>query len=104
MDGIKIRGIVLAALLIAGPAAAGPLTFDEIPTISAGPVPDGYGGLHWSNMTVANVPWILSAFGPSGYVNGLVSGSNAASNSGGTPARFSADSPFTFDSAYFTGA
>jgi hypothetical protein len=97
-------GLFAAAFLLAGSAVAAPLTFDDLSTDTADFVPDGYGGLHWDNMAFANVPWLDSIYGVSGYSHGLVSGSNLAFNNSGNPAGFSADAPFTFNSAYFTGA
>ncbi len=74
------------------------LTFDDL---SVGfdhiPMPQGYGGLQWSNFSVVNgwnQPW------NSGYRTGMVSLNNVAFNPFGDPAAISGTNLFDFDSAY----
>ena len=83
-------------------AQAVTVTFDDLPE-SVSPteftVPNGYGGLNWSNFYYVDVNSISN----SGYANGMVSPTNVAYNGFGDPA-FASDSRFTLNSAYFTGA
>jgi PEP-CTERM motif len=96
---------VLAALglcMVIAPAAAraATITFDDL-SGSENPVPNGYGGLNWGNFYYLNA----DTYGtPSGYQNGTVSHPNVAYNAFGSPANFSSATPFTLNSAYFTGA
>ncbi len=62
-------------------------------------VPNGYGGLDWSNFNA-----IRDSFteGSIGYVNGTVSGSLALYSSSGHPASFSRAEPFDLISAHLT--
>lgn len=84
------------------------LTFDNLPTTPPAPgeaadgdIPNGYGGLYWSNFGVING---LEA-GPSyGYYTGVVSGSNVAFNEYGAPATISNPYAFILHSAYLTAA
>jgi hypothetical protein len=98
--------LLLAFLCHAARAGATTLTFDNI-IVSAGQytaIPNGYGGLNWSNMLVLN-PNAAPYLG-SGYANGAVTG-NIAFNGGGNEGdafEVNALSTFTFNSAYLTGA
>ena len=103
------RLILVCAIVIltcAGSNAFGNtvLTFDDVITGPAGPIPNGYGGLNWSyNFHVLD---IASYAGPdllTGYINGLVSGSYVAVNSDANPAIVS-DSYIDFTGAYLTSA
>jgi len=79
-----------------GQLMASTITFDDL---SGGSIPNGYGGLNWSNFYSLNG----DTYGLSGYQNGVVSHSNVVYNAYGDPAAVSG-SPFTFNSAYFTAA
>ncbi len=94
---------LIAALLLATPSisSAATLGFDTLGGSSA--VPNGYGGLDWSNWYVR--PAASSLGGPSGYNNADVSAPDIAYNANGTPASFSAASgTFTLNSFYLTAA
>ena len=99
---------LLAALAVAcagNSLRADIFTFDDLPTPSSGgsPVPDGYGGMDWSNFYYLNGD--SNIYNPSGYQNGVVSPDNDAFNGFGTTAMTMAGGgTFTFDSAYFTAA
>lgn len=99
-----MKKIALAALLAAslGAAHAGVVTFEGVSTRAA--VPNGYGGLNWSNFYTVN--GADSFHVGTGYQHGLVSGTEVAFNSGGNPATVSASSAHGFDlgDAWFTGA
>jgi hypothetical protein len=82
-----------------GTASATLIDFDSgVPNFS--PVPNGYGGLNWSNFYGLDT----SVYEPSGYVNGVVSSNFVVYNAWGNPASFSNSSTFTFNSAYLTAA
>ena len=98
---------ILLALIVGMPGLvrATTVTFDDLPNSGSNLViPNGYGGLNWNNMYYLNPSIGYSA---TGYMNGVVSPSNVAYNGYGSPAdvlSVSSSSPFTFNSAYFTGA
>jgi hypothetical protein len=101
--------IVLAATcvaLVSGVAAqaeAETLFFDDLPTDgSVNAIPNGYGGLDWSNFYAFNP----AAFGytGTGYNNGVVSTPNVAYDGYGDPATISSATLFTLVSGDFTGA
>jgi hypothetical protein len=101
--------IVLAATcvaLLSGVAAqaeAETLFFDDLPTDgSTNAIPNGYGGLDWSNFYAFNP----AAFGytGTGYNNGVVSTPNVAYDGGGDSATISSATLFTLVSGDFTGA
>lgn len=100
-----MKKIALAALLAAslGAAHADVLTFEGVSTAAA--IPNGYGGLDWSNFYTHSGTDTANYAG-TGYVNGLVSGTQDAFNSGGAPATVSAMSAlgFSLSDAYFSGA
>ena len=66
------------------------------------PIPNGYNGLNWNNF------WDLNGdtypLNPSGYQAGTVSHSNVAFNAFASPASFSSNTAFNFNSVYLTGA
>lgn len=75
------------------------VTFDDISTNDVDLIPNGYGGLNWSNMA-----YIKDTVHPnSGYDTGTVSGSYTAFNAFGDPASVSGD-VFNFNSTYLTAA
>lgn len=100
-----MKKIALAALLAAslGAAHAAVLTFDDVSTSSA--IPAGYGGLDWSNF-YSHTGIDTFNYGGTGYVNGLVSGTQDVYNANATAATVSAISAqgFNLADAYFTGA
>ncbi len=59
-------------------------------------IPNGYGGLDWSNWVAAH----RILYGGPGYVNVGTSGEFVAYNGSGHPARVSSDEPFDFVGAY----
>jgi autotransporter-associated beta strand protein len=100
----KAMTTLATALVVAGVAANAPaatLTFDDLPASNGTAIPNGYGGLNWTNFCYLNA--LTFAPSPSGYLNGIVSPPNVAYNVAGQQATISG-SPFTFNSAYFTGA
>lgn len=83
------------------------ITFDDL-SGKQGFIPDGYMGLHWSNLYFQN-PSQFDNAGVVGYANGVVSPTNIAYNGFGNDAAFfSFDvttltaTPFTLTSAFFT--
>lgn len=89
--------LVLSTSVIAAPVT---LTFDDIGNPDGAFIPDGYGGLDWTNMRALDGSTRVAT---SGYHNGRVSGDWVAYNSGGSAASAS-NGPFTFVSAYLTAA
>jgi hypothetical protein len=91
--------LVITALALCAPAnrcAGAILGFDDLsPNVA---VPNGYGGLTWNEVFVHN-----REFSPSGYYNGVVSGTHAAYNVSENIATVMG-SLFNFNSAYLTGA
>jgi VCBS repeat-containing protein len=76
------------------------LTFDNLPSAVEGPVPNGYGGLDWSNFDYLDG----STEAPvSGYSHGTVSAPNVAFNAFAEPSSVSGTS-FNFIGADLTGA
>jgi hypothetical protein len=104
-DLMKIKsaflGAAFASLLLASPAGATVINFDDISTSSFTGVTNGYDGFDWHGVDV-----IVDTFHPgTGYQYGVVSGPNAAFDDGGFGATFYvASGTFTLNSAYFTGA
>jgi PEP-CTERM motif len=89
-------------LIFLSAASAAVLTFDDLtPTSSYANVPNGYGGLDWTNMGYLNSG--SSIYTGSGYDLGRVSGDYVAFNKGGMTAQIS-DGSFDFNDAYFTAA
>ena len=102
----RLLAVLIAVVLTLGGATVVPattLTFDDLPGTVAGQnhpaVPNGYGGLNWTKFQVLDG----TDSTPGGYHNGVVSPKMVIFNPGGEPAAVS-DSPFTFNSAYFTSA
>ena len=99
---MKRATMVLAVLALVwggvGQTKASVLTFDDIPGIQV-PVPNGYGGLHWNNLSINNG----DTFGV-GYGAGTVSHPKVIFNGFGNPADVTSATPFTFVGAYLTGA
>jgi hypothetical protein len=94
----RLLGMVLLSASTCFPVFAGAstLTFDDI----GGDVPNGYGGLNWSNFGSYNT----SQATQSGYVNGVVSPTNVIYNGYGSPAEVSSSTPFNLNSIYLTAA
>lgn len=95
--------VVVGVFLGAAPNAPAELiTFDNL-SGNQGTVPNGYGGLNWSNFAYMSRTY-LQPEGYNGYTNGAVSSPNVAFNAAGYPAIITSSSPFTLNSGYFTGA
>ena len=79
------------------------LTFDDLPALSTSPgtIPNGYGGLDWSQMGYLNSSQYGGA--TTGYVGGTVSGDYVAFNEFAQVATVS-DGIFDFNSAYLASA
>lgn len=96
------------ALLVAGCGEAFAqteiLTFEDLPYSGLSiDLPNSYDGLRWNNFALVNAT-LFSAFGPSGYVNGMVSANSVAENIGGFGAQISSSETFNLNSGYFTAA
>jgi hypothetical protein len=89
----------LVGAVTVSPVSATTITFDTLPG-NGSLIANGYSGLDWSNFGVSNGGDLPA----SGYINGRVSGLNTAFNGYGNLASFSAATPFTLTSGYFTGA
>jgi hypothetical protein len=85
------------ALAMAAPASA-QITFDDLDHVEA--IPNGYGGLNWSNFSAHDG----SGAPGSGYNTGRVSSPNVAFNLNANPAELSSLNPFMLNSGYFTAA
>ena len=100
---IAVSLLVLASLM-AAPAVAGVLYFDDIPTPGeAVPMPAGYGGFTWQS-SVWGVESDIQYQGPL-YLNtyGAFSSPNAAFNFNGVgTVTVTRGAPFTFNGGYFT--
>ncbi|HTI50020.1 MAG TPA: PEP-CTERM sorting domain-containing protein [Planctomycetaceae bacterium] len=96
-----LSSVIFLLIAAGGTGARGDfITFDDLPG-GFSLVPNGYGGLDWSNFIDVDGNSLLAG---SGFRNGIVSSPNIAFNGGGNPALFSSTSPFTFVSGYLTGA
>jgi hypothetical protein len=98
MRKFVVAAIAIGLLAFAGTANATILTFDDLASTML-PVPNGYGGLNWSNMYYLD----STGYPNSGYFTGTVSPHNVAFNWFANQAVVS-DSPFDFNGAYLTGA
>jgi hypothetical protein len=95
---------VFIVVALAAVANAETLAFDDLDPSQSSVIPDGYGGLNWTNVNVVDGTNYGVNYGtPSGYEHGVISPRNVAFNAGGYPAEISG-APFAFDSAYFTAA
>jgi len=90
----------LVMLAAVGQAQGGILTFDDLGSESAIPIPDGYGGFDWTDFS--HMDGTVLAPG-SGFDNGRVSNYHVAYNADGNAAAV-CDGAFDFNSAYLTGA
>lgn len=89
--------VLCSALFGVNAAQAAVLTFDDI---GIGSIANGYGGLNWSNMSTLDSSTRIE----SGYVHGVISGTNVAYNPWENMAVVLSDNDFTFNGAYFTAA
>lgn len=100
----RLFGAVCALYLVFGYQcvhASTVLTFDDVTTNTFETlIPDGYGGLKWTNFYVLNGPL---RYPGSGYVNGTVSGDYVALNGYADMAAISGP-VFDFEGAYLTAA
>lgn len=90
--------VAVAAAALSAPASAVTLTFDDVPTFTD--VGAGYNGFDFSNFFALDT----TQYGPSGYVNGMISLNNVLYNAYGDPAAISSPTAFQMTSAYLTGA
>ena len=100
-----LAATVFAASVIAVPASATTITFDDLDLTSgvAGPLPSNYAGFAWNNIYGLDaVTFKLN--GTSGYDKGLVSGRNVAFVLDSSTGTMSSATPFTFNGGYFTAA
>ena len=72
------------------------LTFDDVTTDTWDAIPNGYGGLNWTNFWVIAPHLDSSLDGSSGWQNGLFSGDFLAYNQAGAPAEVSSGTAFDF--------
>ena len=98
----KFLALCAASVVLVPVAAATVLDFEGLSDRSK--IPDGYGGFNWSEYF-----WTLDAINfeanPSGYLNGLVSGSNVAFSAYASGIGFGLTSgTFALNSLYVTGA
>jgi uncharacterized protein YhjY with autotransporter beta-barrel domain len=98
-------GLLSAALLCGAPlfGQETTLTFDDLPAVSGqnpGQIPNGYGGLNWSNEYYLNG----AAYPNTGYDTGMVSTPHVAFDGSGTPSSFSSNTAFNVVSVYLTSA
>ena len=94
--------LLALALVTSVPAAAVTLSFDDVPGETSGETQiTNYDGFSFSNFNVLNT----AGFYPSGYVNGVVSGTDVAYNGDGrTASAVSSATPFSLTSGYFAAA
>ena len=98
-----VLGFVLSCLDTHA-AQASVFYFDDVTEDSEATIADGYGGLNWSNFWVQNPVLGQVTDLDSGFYNGMVSEGYTAFNGLGGAAEISSDSPFDFNSAYFSSA
>jgi hypothetical protein len=102
----KLIGILSVMLLLLGVGSTGAtvIDFDNVPGAIAGNInnliPNGYGGLDWTNMYVLS----RGTHSGSGYDTGIVSGDWVGYNGFGGLAVTSSAGDFDFNGAYFTSA
>lgn len=98
-----LGALALAVAMLAGPACADVVTFDD-----RGPIAQSLGhyeGFDWHNMSTLGASY-YKGFDKTGYGKGTVSKKNVAFNDHGdvTGSISLASGTFTFESAYFTAA
>jgi hypothetical protein len=99
LTGVSAVALLAGTGLLARPASAELITFDDLAPCGSCAIANGYAGLDWTNwdyLTGADLPF-------SGYDPGTVSKPNVAFNGFGAEAIFS-DNTFTLNSAYMTAA
>lgn len=95
--------LVLSCLNI-NVAQASVLTFDDVTADTWDAIPNGYGGLDWTNFWVVAPHLDFSLDASSGWQNGLISGDFVAYNRFGDPAEVSSSTAFDFNGAYINAA
>jgi hypothetical protein len=101
--------VIIVLGLGVSPANADPipirvLTFDSLQAHDE-PIPNGYGGLSWSNFGVVNFDDLPTSVSTnSGYLHGRITLPNVAFNVNGDVASVEAQTPFNFISAFLTPA
>lgn len=106
IKGAKRFAFLCGLLIAANAANASVLTFDDIgpgtfDIYSSNDVPNGYGGLGWTNVGYVNVDTLPTT--NNGYRSGVVSGRDVAFNGFGHTAITSSASPFNFVGVYLAG-
>ncbi len=91
----------LAFLMVAVPASASAVKFDDITTEEWADIPGSYAGLNWSSNWEAGNGTVWT---DSGYNAGRISGDYVAFNNYASDVTISRTSPFDLIGAYFTGA
>jgi hypothetical protein len=95
--------ISVAAVLGIPRANATVLTFDDVdPSDADVVIPNGYGGLNWSNFETLDP--VAGGVENNGYLAGTTSGTFIAFTTYGMPGSISASSPFDLIGGNFTGA
>ena len=96
--GTKMKAVIIAlAMVVASPASAVTLNFDDLPGSSQIMTYDGFDFANFFALDTVG-------FAASGYVNGVTSGSNVAYNGSGHAATVSAATPFSLTSGYVAAA
>ena len=100
MKKLLFSGLLIFILLsFVSVASATLLNFDDIYSGSGWTtIPDGYGGLNWTNAEV-----VIEGYAGY-YTQSAVSGNYAADNGGGNPLTVSSSGTFDFSGAWFTPA
>jgi hypothetical protein len=100
----KLRMVLFVFMIsfaLSGMAGASVLDFDDL-SDTLKPIPNGYGGYHWSNFNYLDATDVK--FTHSGYHAALLSPRTVAYNSLAKDASIVSDTPFNFSGTYFTGA
>ena len=98
---ITLMSMLVVICVCTVPVQAVTLDFEGIGSYV--PIPNGYGMLNWQNFWVVDP--VREGLVPSGYVNGIVSGTHVAYNAFADPASIlQTTSPIVLHSTYLTGA
>ena len=95
-------GILLGTLFFGAALSsyASTINFDDLADNGFGTsIASGYQGLSWTNFGVVNAQLYTNMFGASGYATAMTSAPNVAYAQTGSPATFSASTPFDLTSA-----
>jgi hypothetical protein len=95
--------VAVAAFTGTPRASAAVLTFDDVdPSDADVVIPNGYGGLNWSNFETLDP--VAGGVENNGYLAGTTSGTFVAFTTYGMPGSISASTPFDLIGGNFTGA